>query len=100
MAELELHILNPIENVACWLLRKIRSTAVAASLARDESMTTSLNSPTVVKSTPQPIDPIPGSKPDLPTAIAGEIRQKIKLIAAPELIVGRVSDLPTSGPPG
>ena len=89
MAELELQILNPIYNVACWLLRKMRSTAVAASVARGESMTTSLNSPTVVKSRSQPIDPISGPQPYLPTAIARQIREKIKLITAPELTSAR-----------
>ena len=89
MAELELQILNPICNVACWLLRKMRSTAFAASVARGESMTTSVNSPTVVKSRSQPIDPISSPKPYLPTAIARQIREKIKLIAAPELTSAR-----------
>ena len=89
MAELELQILNPICNVACWLLRKMRSTAFAASVARGESMTTSLNSPTVVKSRSQPIDPISGAQPYLPTAIARQIREKIKLITAPELTSAR-----------
>jgi hypothetical protein len=89
MAQLELQILNPIETVAYWLLRKMRSTAVAASVAQDESMTTSVNSPTVVKSRSQPIDPISGPQPYLPAAIARQIREKIKLITAPELTSAR-----------
>jgi hypothetical protein len=52
-------------------------------------MTTSLNSPTVVKSAPQPIDLIPGPKPDLRTAIARPIREVIKQ----ELTTDLVSDL-------
>jgi hypothetical protein len=63
-------------------------------------MTTSLNSPTVVKSTPQPIDPIPGPKPILATAIARRFREKIRLITAPELTIGPVLDLPPVGTPG
>jgi hypothetical protein len=52
-------------------------------------MTTSLNSPTVVKSAPQPIDRIPSPKSDLWTAIARPIREEIKQ----ELTIGPVSDL-------
>jgi hypothetical protein len=96
MAELQLQILYPRENVAPWVLCKTRSTTVAASLPRNESMTTSLNSPTVVKSAPQPIDPIPGPKPDLRTAIARPIREVIKQ----ELTTDLVSDLPTGGTRG
>ena len=96
MAELQLQILHPRENVAPWVLRKTRSTTVAASLAPDESMTTSLNSPTVVKSIPQPIDPIPSPKSDLWTAIARPIREVIKQ----ELTTDLVSDLPTGGTRG
>jgi hypothetical protein len=95
--EFELLILNSMENVASVYLRKMRSTAVDALLASGRATIISLSFPTVVKSTPQPIDPISCPKPDVPTATARHIREKIKLITARELTIGPVSDVATSG---
>jgi hypothetical protein len=97
MDEFELPILNSMENVASISLRKIRSTAVDALLASGRATTISLSFPTVVKSTPQPIDPNWWSKPDVPTAAAHHIREKIRAIIALELTIGQISDVLTSG---